>query len=140
MATPDQRDEALWAAIDSGTLEGPFADDTEVAATFAAYQKLESLFELIRQPADLLARRKEPIEHPETIGRYRAGRVLGQGAFGIVYLADDPELDRPFAVKVPRPGRFSSEDETERFLEEARFAARPLPRRPQQPALVLAVL
>ncbi|NQU23408.1 MAG: protein kinase [Candidatus Nealsonbacteria bacterium] len=124
MATRDQRDEALWAAIDSGTLEGPFADDTETAQTFAAYQKLESLFELIRQPADVLSQMQEPIEHPETIGRYRVRRVLGQGAFGIVYLADDPELDRLVAVKVPRPGRFSSEDETEKFLEEARLAAR----------------
>ena len=31
MATPDQRDEALWAAIDSGTLEGPLADETTIA-------------------------------------------------------------------------------------------------------------
>ncbi|HUT13598.1 MAG TPA: protein kinase [Thermoguttaceae bacterium] len=124
MMTPDQRDEILWAAIESGTLDGPAAADTEIAKTFAACQKLESLFELLRQPMDVLSATEDPVEHPAAIGRYRVCRVLGQGAFGVVYLADDPELDRPVAVKVPRPGRFSSESETKRFLEEARFAAR----------------
>ena len=45
----DPRDEALLAAIESGTLDGPLADDPEVIELFAAYQKLESLFAMLRQ-------------------------------------------------------------------------------------------
>jgi len=122
MTTPDQHDEMLWAAIESGKLDGPLAEDPELAKEFAAHQKLESLFELLRRPADAILA-GDQLDHPTKIGRYRVCRVLGRGAFGTVYLADDPELDRPVAVKVPSPGRFSSQQDTERFLEEAKFAA-----------------
>jgi eukaryotic-like serine/threonine-protein kinase len=39
---------------------------------------------------------------PRAIGRYRLGRAIGSGAFGTVYEADDPELDRRVAIKVLR--------------------------------------
>ena len=57
-------------------------------------------------------------------GRYRLDRVLGEGAFGRVYLGFDTELRRAVAVKVPSPGRFSSGSELENYLAEARLAAR----------------
>jgi len=39
---------------------------------------------------------------------YRMERVLGQGAFGITYLAHDVNLDRQVAIKEYLPGQFSS--------------------------------
>jgi len=39
---------------------------------------------------------------------YRIERVLGQGAFGITYLAQDINLDRRVAIKEYLPGQFSS--------------------------------
>jgi serine/threonine protein kinase len=61
---------------------------------------------------------------PAHIGRYRIEKILGQGAFGTVYLAHDDELRRPVAIKVPNRERVSSPAEAEEYLAEARVVAR----------------
>ena len=50
------------------------------------------------------------------------GRI-GQGSFGFVYKAYDPQLDQTVAVKVPRPGVLNTEETKKRFLVDARSAA-----------------
>ncbi len=60
---------------------------------------------------------------PESVGRYRVLRWVGEGTFGVVYLAHDEELDRPVAVKVPHRERFRPED-APAYLNEARALAR----------------
>ena len=45
--------------------------------------------------------RADALPPPERIGRYRIERLLGQGGFGLVYLAHDDQLARPVAIKVP---------------------------------------
>ncbi len=60
---------------------------------------------------------------PERLGRFKVERRLGRGAFGDVYLADDPELNRKVALKVPRRERFSSPEDMDIFVQEARTAA-----------------
>jgi len=37
---------------------------------------------------------------PQRIGRYRVARELGRGGMGVIYLAKDPFIDRPVAIKV----------------------------------------
>ncbi len=62
---------------------------------------------------------------PETFGRYRILRPLGEGGMGAVYLARDTQLDRLVALKVPRLGGDAkpAPGDLERFLREARAAA-----------------
>jgi tRNA A-37 threonylcarbamoyl transferase component Bud32 len=60
---------------------------------------------------------------PARIGRFQILGLLGEGAFGRVYKARDPQLDRDVAIKVPKPDMFASAQDRERFLREARAAA-----------------
>ena len=61
---------------------------------------------------------------PAKIGPFVIRSVLGQGGFGRVYLAYDPQLEHPVAVKVPATEHFQSEKQRVQYLEEARIAAR----------------
>ena len=58
------------------------------------------------------------------IGRFTIVQELGQGGFGIVYLAVDPLLGRLVALKLPRLQIFESPELTRRFVLEAQAAAR----------------
>src|SRR5215213_5003560 len=58
------------------------------------------------------------------LGKFELVECLGTGAFGQVFKAMDTELDRPVAVKVLRGGAGASREDVERFLREARSAAR----------------
>jgi serine/threonine-protein kinase len=58
------------------------------------------------------------------VGRFSIVRELGRGGMGIVFLARDVALDRPVAVKLLPPEFAISAGHRERFLREARTAAR----------------
>jgi len=61
--------------------------------------------------------------HLTKVGRYTILRRIGKGGFGQVFLAYDEDLDRPVAIKVPRPERVSQPEDVEAYLEEARILA-----------------
>ena len=52
-------------------------------------------------------------------GRYEIRRVVGAGAFGIVYLAVDPQTNGSVAVKVPRQEVLVEKEKLKRFAAEA---------------------
>jgi serine/threonine protein kinase len=57
-------------------------------------------------------------------GRYRVERLLGHGGMASVYLARDGELDRPVALKLLAEHLADDQIFRERFVREARLAAR----------------
>jgi len=57
------------------------------------------------------------------LGGYELREVLGEGGMGTVYLAHDPTLDRPAAIKVIRAQALSAEGK-DRFLREARACSK----------------
>ena len=58
------------------------------------------------------------------IGKYTVNRELGHGGFGVIYVARDSGLDRDVALKVLRREHVARGDLVQRFLQEARAAAK----------------
>jgi serine/threonine protein kinase len=68
-----------------------------------------------------------PAQCPDELGRlgaYRVLRVIGAGGMGVVYEADEPALERRVALKVLLPALATSVSARQRFLREARAAAK----------------
>jgi serine/threonine protein kinase len=65
-----------------------------------------------------------PSSPVQQVSRFQVRKRLGQGGFGCVFLAFDPILARDVALKLPRDASSWTEEKVQRFLEEARNAAR----------------
>src|SRR3954468_13425818 len=57
-------------------------------------------------------------------GRYSIDRELGRGGMGVVYLAHEVHLDRLIAIKLLPPEKAELPTLRDRFLREARLAAK----------------
>ncbi|MBI5095386.1 MAG: serine/threonine protein kinase [Candidatus Hydrogenedentes bacterium] len=62
----------------------------------------------------------------DSLGKYRIVRELGRGGMGVVYLAEDTQLQRDIALKLLNPWLNSDQDFVDRFRVEARSIARML--------------
>jgi len=60
----------------------------------------------------------------KTIGNYRILETLGEGGMGIVYLAEDEDLERRVALKVLPKEFVADRDRIDRFQREAKSVAR----------------
>ena len=67
-----------------------------------------------------------PADGPDELGRlgpYRILKVLGSGAMGVIFEAEDPHLKRRVALKVMKPSLVSSAEFRRRFRREGQLAA-----------------
>jgi tetratricopeptide (TPR) repeat protein len=65
-----------------------------------------------------------PAGLPRDLGKFTLLEEVGRGGFGAVFRAIDPHLQREVALKIPHSEHVSSAATKERFLREARNAAR----------------
>ena len=59
----------------------------------------------------------------QSFGNYQIVRLIGEGGFGEVYLAENPLIERRAAVKVLHPSLAQDAELVRRFLNEARAAS-----------------
>ncbi|MCI0455529.1 MAG: serine/threonine protein kinase [Gemmataceae bacterium] len=76
-----------------------------------------------RTPAGPVSEALVGPELPCQIDQYEILHRLGQGGFGVVWRAEDKELGRAVAIKIPRPDRGFSQETISLFYKEARKAA-----------------
>jgi serine/threonine protein kinase len=137
VSTPSQVEAIFFAALGKQTAEEradylarACVDDAELR------RRVERLLKAHPQAADFLARpamERREVELSETvedagaipaaIGRYRVLGRLGEGGFGLVYLARDDRLSRPVAIKVPHRKLVHRLEDAEAYLMEARTVA-----------------
>jgi WD40 repeat protein/serine/threonine protein kinase/CubicO group peptidase (beta-lactamase class C family) len=65
----------------------------------------------------------EAVDELGRLGPYRVQKILGYGGMGVVFEANDPQLQRQVALKAMLPTLAVSETSRQRFLREARAAA-----------------
>ena len=129
MTTSDPGDERLIALteealdrISSGETVDPrelCRDCPELADALAEVLEMSgALPELHRAAHDV-----DPLAGKSLAGRYLLQSCIGRGAMGMVYFAQDTELDRAVAVKLLDERLFHDPNARERFQREARAMA-----------------
>jgi hypothetical protein len=125
----------LPAAERTAFLERACGDDAElharVATLLEAHEALHTgeaerdgfLAPLDGRVSVLLHELDDDPEEGAVVGRYRIVRPLGQGGMGRVYLARDPALDRPVALKLLPPYLSGDPAANRRLVQEARAAS-----------------
>lgn len=106
---------------------------SEMQKRFPSHQSIVDLVarnpnikDSLRPQADTLghiAGHPNDLRIPQQLGRYRIVRKLGQGAMGSVFLANDEQLRRKVALKVPRGDVQRDAELRVRFEREARAVA-----------------
>ena len=95
-------------------------------------ERAEAVLEWMKRtqgtPASSNPGKQEATTGPQRLGRYVIEKRIGRGAMGAVYLAKDPRINRPVALKViPIEKEFEDEELREarlRFYREAESAGR----------------
>jgi serine/threonine-protein kinase len=102
-------------------------------ATREAFERLESAAMQIRQREALLNEARADLDaaraanlgrfSDRSIGDYAVGEIIGRGAMGEVYRAEQLGTRRPVALKFLNPAVVGEADTLERFFREAKVAA-----------------
>lgn len=131
-ATMDLFDQELQALTDDIGVESfltpsapmPIAKDPAPSGSEGPAPSGELIIDALEEVKDDEVTRADALLGVVLRGRFRIERRLGRGAQALVYLARDQVLDREVAIKVLNDSVAADPQALERFLREARLAAR----------------
>ncbi|MFM9965144.1 MAG: protein kinase domain-containing protein [Planctomycetaceae bacterium] len=106
----------LRAAVGGETLLSPIDGETRIGEAAAPLEKTTLDLKFLGPP--------EQSDELGRLGSYRILKQLGVGGMGIVFLAEDTALQRKVAIKTMLPALAVNPETKERFLREARAAAK----------------
>lgn len=112
--------ELLGLELDYRRSRGESPEFSEYASRFPADLLLLAEFDLGPVRLDEVGSPEAPAARVAT---FQLEEQLGAGTYGTVWRAWDTQLERTVALKLPRAGRFSPEEDLDRFLKEARAVA-----------------
>jgi serine/threonine protein kinase/tetratricopeptide (TPR) repeat protein len=119
MKTPTDRDDEKLLAMFTRGAERPQPADQELGEAFAAFQKVDALFDLLRRPATPSeAQPGEDLAPGKVLGEFTILRPLASGGMGQVYLARQESLGRLVALKVCKPEVARNPRMKNRFMAE----------------------
>ncbi|MEW6735542.1 MAG: protein kinase [Acidobacteriota bacterium] len=113
--SPSQRDTYLQATCDHSSLR------REIYSLIKAYEEAGNFLE---QPVHDYSAKTTDSLIGRTLGDFLIQEWLGEGGFGVVYRAEQLTLQRAAVVKVLHAKHRANPEIIERFLREARLAAR----------------
>ena len=116
MAYPDLADALRSYADGEGLLQAMIRQQAPADVDSNSSQAAETIRPRAAHQTDLLS--------GGAFGRYRIIQLLGEGAMGAIYLAEDTNLGRQVALKIPKFTGLEGDDFRQRFTREARAAAK----------------
>jgi len=128
MSNKSQVKERLAEAISDGAeidWDLELASSSELEETLRSLRAIDSIARLFRESTPLTSGQAErPTSSISRWGPLELREKIGEGAFGEVYRAWDPTLQREVALKLLHAERSASATDTARFIDEARKLAR----------------
>lgn len=120
--------DSLIAAIQHAAAGSERAEPGEQGRrTAALIEHIQSLISRQAIGKDDLEKLLDPAERDEELGRisrYRVLEFIACGGMGLVFKANDPEINRDVCIKIMNPALAAHPDARMRFEREARAAAR----------------
>jgi tRNA A-37 threonylcarbamoyl transferase component Bud32 len=124
MTSQGRADEIIGAWLQQKD-QGEAPDPEEVIRAHPELaDELRTRFEALLVLDHLFAAQAIEADHPTEIGSYRIIRELGRGGMGIVYEAEQPDLERRVALKLLSPRITNDAEAVARFYREAKATAR----------------
>jgi len=115
--------ELLWWSSESLLADPPTCSRSAAAATRSVHRPDPKAPATTASLPGIIGRPRSPGEElPRRVGRFEVRARVGEGAFGCVFRAYDPLLDRDVAIKVSKPDAAIATD-SDQFLQEAKAAA-----------------